>query len=218
MTAGQPLAVGSPEARALHGLMTGQRIVHANCDRDGVLDLVAAVVVRLHRAAPDEPFSLLTTSNERAAKVAVEIHERTQLLPGGRDLMGHSELGGLLTDGRRPTGPRPPLGNFAVVSGSLRRFRVAPNKLPTTSLLIAGLDDQPWRGLQSQMRWGTAVAALERGEAAKANRYGKQILVVGPPHAWHYQLSNMLTGPDHPYTDRPWGEVPVEIFLAGAPA
>lgn len=214
------LQPGSPTARAVFELMSGARLVRLDCDDDERLDAALTVAANLLRHA-GRRVDVVVNSKLQAADLARNTLPYLPVLGGELPLV---VAGGGVVLGRGHVGDvrfnLVPADTRAIifVSGLPKTLRFARTFLPSTSLLVAGLNDRPWKGLGGSMSWTQADRARLSGLPQKVCPFARQVLIVGHQRDWHGQLDKLVAHPERVWgTDGPWGPVPPSVVLAGAP-
>ena len=212
-----PLRVGSPIARATYDLMAGERIVHLDCAERERVSHATATVRRLLLGRGTEQVRFLANTVSAARELADMVVSR--LVNYGDDLQFSVSDG---TRAARQVGPR------RAPSGGMIRVRSAgghPTRRGSSGvnldLAVIGFEDHPPRGLQYQ--YPLSQDMLDRaagGLFALRGTYAHQVLVVGPHREWHALapvLLGVVQGAAVPALALPWGPIPLDVMLAGAP-
>lgn len=218
------LVAGSAAARALHDLMSGQRVVRLDCPAAEAQVELAKVVRWLTLPDVNATIRVVVNDRVRAEQVAKSLRRDMSEFddevpvpvwgPASHSLAGWR--GGVVsrTQIRVESGASNP---------ELRSL--------ASNLVVVGLDEEPWRGFGKIQRWPawldwhTPQTWPQRHP--DSGLYARQVLVVGPAKTWLWRADVLLAredSPDAPWAarkdevpGRPWAEPPLEILLAGAP-
>ncbi len=207
------LGVGSPIATATYQLMAGQTVVTLACDPAKRPTFATAIARRLMLNRTSSAINFMAHSAEAANRLAMKVRNRLANY-GDEELLGvYDPIDGLRAPGNR----------HGVFSRSQINVRSGPADSPTGAaekahLLVVGFDDQPWRGAKSQPCWDDAVDFRGFTQFPHRGNYGVQVLVLSPAPVWN-QIVPRLIVPDEalyePRGDLPWGEIPLDVLLAG---
>lgn len=215
------LQPGSPTARAVYDLMTGARMVRLDCDPDHRLDNALGVAGHLLRSGTRR-IVFVVNSKQQAVALAAAVVPALPTSDGPfvvASAAGVSLGHGIVANTMRFRGVPDSAAAVQFVSGLPRTYRLNRATMPAAPLIVVGLDDRPWKGLAGSMSWTEADDARHAGQPQRACPFGRQVLVVGPHHDWHNQLSKLIAPPGKVsyLRDGPWGPIPTEVILAGAP-
>lgn len=193
-----PLLPGTTEARLLYRLMSGERLItHAPGPGEDFVAVTAAVVHRLMGLHPSPLVVWLAGEHQTSTRLADELAEAFETLGEPPRLRPHDQATLTLRYGSDE-------GHVSADHIPLVESRELPQQTTISDLLIVNLahgplpEAIPEHCLTQVLGWGTATRDVRS--------------------FFHRRFTAALpTTTRRPDPNRPWGDIPASIILAGAP-